>query len=111
MAFTNGIGGFASSSIIGANSRRYHGLLVASLEPPVERHLILSQLHETVVINGEETSLSSFSTGSYINTGYLFQASFELEPLPVFTYSFRDILIEKTVALVYGENTAVSITA
>lgn len=104
---TNGIGGFASSSIIGANSRRYHGLLVASLEPPVERHLILSQLHETVVINGEETSLSSFSTGSYINTGYLFQASFELEPLPVFTYSFRDILIEKTVALVYGENTAV----
>lgn len=104
---TNGIGGFASSTIIGANSRRYHGLLVASLEPPVARHLILSQLHETVVINGQVTSLSSFSTGNYINMGYLFQASFELDPLPVFTYSFRDILIEKTVALVYGENTVV----
>ena len=104
---TNGIGGFSSSTVIGASSRRYHGLLVASLEPPVERHLVLSQLHETVTLNGQEFSLSSFSTGNYINTGYLFQASFELDPLPVFTYAFADVLVEKTVSLVYGENTAV----
>jgi len=104
---TNGIGGFSSSTVIGANSRRYHGLLVASLEPPVERRLILSQLHETVVVNGREYSLSSFSTGNYINTGYLFQASFELDLLPVFTYVLGDIFIEKSVSLVYGENTAV----
>ncbi|HOJ79722.1 MAG TPA: amylo-alpha-1,6-glucosidase [Clostridiales bacterium] len=104
---TNGIGGFSSSTVIGASSRRYHGLLVASLEPPVERHLVLSQLHETVTLNGQEFSLSSFSTGNYINTGYLFQASFELDPLPVFTYAIADVLIEKTVSLVYGENTAV----
>lgn len=104
---TNGIGGFSSSTVIGANSRRYHGLLIASLEPPIERHLILSQLHETVVINGREISLSSFSTGNYINAGYLLQTSFELDPLPVFTYGFGDTLLEKTVSLVYGENTAV----
>ena len=104
---TNGIGGFSSSTVIGANSRRYHGLLVASLEPPVERRLILSQLHETVVVNGREYSLSSFSTGNYINMGYLFQASFELDLLPVFTYVLGDIFIEKSVSLVYGENTAV----
>jgi glycogen debranching enzyme len=104
---TNGIGGFSSSTVIGANSRRYHGLLVASLEPPAERHLVLSQLHETVVVNGHETSLSSFSTGNYINTGYLLQTCFELDPLPVFTYGSGDVLIEKTVSLVYGENTVV----
>jgi len=104
---TNGIGGFSSSTVIGANIRRYHGLLVASLEPPTERRLVLSQLHETIVVNGREYSLSSFSTGNYINTGYLLQSSFELDPLPAFTYVSGDILVEKTISLVYGENTAV----
>ena len=42
---TNGIGGFSCSSIIGANSRRYHGLLTASLNPPVERFLVLSSIN------------------------------------------------------------------
>ena len=42
---TNGIGGFASSTVINSNSRRYHGLLVAALNPPSARHLIVSGLH------------------------------------------------------------------
>ncbi len=104
---TNGIGGFASSTIIGGNARRYHGLLIASLNPPVERHLILSQLHETLVTDGSEYPLHSFSTGGYVNCGYLNQQSFELDPLPTFTYNIGDVIIEKTVSLVYGENTAV----
>lgn len=104
---TNGIGGFSSSTIIGANSRRYHGLLVASLDPPVERHLILSQLHETVLLDGSEYDLHSFSTGNYVKMGCFNQQSFELDPLPVFTYSFGDVLIEKTVSMIYGENTVV----
>ena len=41
---TNGLGGFASSTIIGINTRKYHGLLVAPLTPPARRHLILSKL-------------------------------------------------------------------
>ncbi len=104
---TNGIGGFASSTIIGGNSRRYHGLLVASLKPPVQRHLILSQLHETLSINGSEYPLHSFSTGGYVNKGFFHQQSFEQDPLPVYTYSIGDVIVEKTVSLVYGENTAV----
>jgi predicted glycogen debranching enzyme len=104
---TNGIGGFASSTITGGNSRRYHGLLVAALNPPVERHLILSQLHETLVTGGSEYTLHSFSTGGYVSRGFLHQQSFELDPLPVFTYSIGDVAVEKTVSLVYGENTAV----
>ncbi len=104
---TNGIGGFASSTITGGNSRRYHGLLVAALNPPVERHLILSQLHEVLCIDGSEYSLHSFSTGGYVKKGFLNQHSFEQDPLPVFTYNVGGVMVEKTVTLVYGENTAV----
>ena len=44
---TNGIGGYASSTIIGANTRKYHGLLIAPLIPPAKRMLILSKLDES----------------------------------------------------------------
>ena len=49
---TNGLGGFASSTITGANTRRYHGLLVAATKPPVGRVVMLSKLEETLVVNG-----------------------------------------------------------
>ena len=45
---TNGIGGFASSTIIGANTRKYHGLLVVPIIPPARRRLILSKLDESI---------------------------------------------------------------
>jgi predicted glycogen debranching enzyme len=102
---TNGIGGFSSSTVVGGNSRRYHGLLIASLKPPVQRHLILSQLHETVTAGGREYDLHSFSTGDYVKKGFNHLQSFELNPLPVFTYNIGDILIEKTITMVYGQNT------
>jgi hypothetical protein len=47
---TNGLGGFASSTIIGLNTRRYHGLLVAATKPPVGRMVLLSKLEETMFI-------------------------------------------------------------
>lgn len=102
---TNGIGGFASATITGANSRRYHGLLVASMKPPVRRQLVLSQLHETIVTGEREYKIHSFSTGNFVMQGCRYQRNFELNPLPVFTYSVRDILIEKTITMVYGKNT------
>ena len=49
---TNGLGGYASSSLAGANTRRYHGLLVAALNPPVGRAVLLSKLEETLEILG-----------------------------------------------------------
>ena len=102
---TNGIGGFASSTITGGNTRRYHGLLIAALKPPVQRHMILSQLHESVTLGGETYHLHSFSTGDFTMTGFHHLHSFELNPLPVFTYCIGDLIIEKTITLVYGENT------
>ena len=54
---TNGLGGFASSTIIGANTRRYHGLLVAPFMPPARRHLILSKIDESIEIDGKKYNL------------------------------------------------------
>lgn len=102
---TNGIGGFASSTITGGNTRRYHGLLVAALKPPVMRHLVLSQLHEAVMTGGSSYNLHSFSTGEFVMKGFHHLQSFELDPLPVFTYCMGDLMIEKTITMVYGENT------
>ena len=47
---TNGLGGYASSTIIGANTRRYHGLLIASLKPPTERRIFVSKVEERIII-------------------------------------------------------------
>jgi predicted glycogen debranching enzyme len=105
---TNGIGGFASSSIIGMNTRRYHGLLVAATKPPVGRTVLLSKLEEAVLLGGKRYELSANQYAGAIHPeGYLLLDSFRLDPFPVFTYRIEDVEIEKTVFLVHGENTVV----
>jgi len=63
---TNGLGGYASGTVCGANTRRYHGLLVAALEPPGQRTVLLSRLDETVIVGGEvyELGTNFWSSGS-----------------------------------------------
>lgn len=102
---TNGIGGYAASTITCGNTRRYHGLLVAALKPPVQRHLVLSQIHEAVITGGNTYNLHAFSTGDFIMKGFQQLQSFELDPLPVFTYCIGDLIIKKTITMIYGENT------
>ena len=104
---TNGIGGFSASTVIGANTRRYHGLLTASLKPPVQRHLILSNIHEAVEIQGRICSLHSFSTGDFEMKGFHHLQRAVFDGLPVFVYTIGDVMIEKTVSMVYGENTVI----
>ena len=105
---TNGIGGYASSTILGASTRRYHGLLMAAVKPPLGRILLLSKLEEFVCLAGKETPLS---TNIYPNTiypeGYKNLVQFSLNPSPAFDYSVDGISIKKTVFMVYGENTTV----
>lgn len=102
---TNGIGGFASSTIIGVNTRRYHGLLVASLKPPVNRHLIISKIDESITVGDETLDLFSYEATGFIMKGYHHMEGFEAEPLPKFIYRVGEVYIEKTVCMVYGENT------
>jgi predicted glycogen debranching enzyme len=105
---TNGIGGYASSTILGLNTRRYHGLLVAAIAPPGGRMVLLSKIEETVVLNGRRYELSTNRyPGAVHPSGYLFLSEFRLDPFPRFVFRVEDVEVEKRVFLVHGENTAV----
>ncbi|MGB7924495.1 MAG: amylo-alpha-1,6-glucosidase [Pyrinomonadaceae bacterium] len=106
---TNGLGGFASSTVIGLNTRRYHGLLIAATKPPVGRIMMLSKLEETLIIDGRRFDLSSNQYGGIIHPeGYKYQTGFRLDPFPVFTYEVEGVALEKSVFMVHGENTVVA---
>jgi predicted glycogen debranching enzyme len=105
---TNGIGGFASSTLPGINTRRYHGLLVAATKPPVGRLVLLSKLEETVVIDGDPFDLCSNQYQEVVHpTGFRYLKQFRLDPFPIFTFEVHGIRIEKAVFMVQGENTTV----
>jgi len=104
---TNGIGGFASSTIICANARRYHGLLIAALKPPAGRRLILSKIDESLIIEGKRHDLFSYKTPDYTMEGCRHLQRVSINPLPLFRYSAEDVFIEKKIGMVYGENTVV----
>ena len=102
---TNGIGGYASSTIIGANTRRYHGLLVAPVAPPAKRQVILSKLDETIEILGKKYDLYTNIGKEYISQGYKYLESFTKEILPIFKYKVQDTEITKNICMEYGKNT------
>ncbi len=105
---TNGLGGFASSTVIGLNTRRYHGLLTAATKPPVGRIVMLSKLEETVVLNGQRFELSANQYSGAIHPhGFQFLRRFRLDPFPVFTYQVEGLEIEKSVFMIHGENSTV----
>ncbi len=105
---TNGIGGFASSTIIDLNTRRYHGLLTAATKPPVGRFVLLSKLEETLVIGDVRCELSTNQyQGAIHPRGHLHLNSFRKDPFPIYSYRIDDLELEKSVFLVHGENTAV----
>src|SRR6266403_4605263 len=100
---TNGVGGFASSTIIGLNTRRYHGLLVAATQPPVARMLLLAKLEETLVLCGRRFDLSANRYPGVVQPqGYEYLKEFRLDPFPVFVYQVEALEIEKRVFMVYG---------
>jgi predicted glycogen debranching enzyme len=103
---TNGLGGYASATVSGANTRRYHGLLVAALEPPGARTVLLSRLDETVIVGGEVYELASnvWASGAVAPEGYRHLASFQPEPIPSWTYAVGLGKLVKRVACVPGQN-------
>lgn len=106
---TNGLGGFASSSILGMNTRRYHGLLMAATHPPVGRVLMLSKLEETVTVDGRRYEVSSNRYPGVLHPeGYRYLQEFRLDPFPVFVFDLDGVVLEKRVFMVAGENTTVT---
>jgi predicted glycogen debranching enzyme len=105
---TNGLGGYASSTVICANTRKYHGLLVASLTPPVKRTLLLAKVDERFETGGRTYNLAANQTVRGVEEfGFIHLQRFLLDEFPAFLYSFVDVFIEKTVFMIYGQNTTV----
>jgi len=107
---TNGIGGYSSSTIIGCNTRKYHGLLIESNPLTLERRVTLSLLNEVLILeeNGKEVSYN-LSTIQYLNKttpqGYKYLEEFSYEYFPTFIYRIKNVKIEKEIFMVHGENT------
>jgi predicted glycogen debranching enzyme len=104
---TNGIGGYASGTISDVLTRRYHGLLVAALKPPLDRKLLLTKLDETVDYGGESFNLFA---NHWVSTtdphGYWYIENFYLDgTIPVWNFAFADALLEKRIWMGQGENT------
>lgn len=105
---TNGLGGFASGTVGDANTRRYHGVLVAALSPPLGRTLTVAKLDVEVHYCERAYYLASneFVGGSIDPHGYQHIERFRLENgLPVWEYAFADAVLEKRLIMPHGENT------
>ena len=103
---TNGIGGWASSTITGAHTRRYYGLLVGALRPPVGRMVMLSKLDETIDLEGQRLEMTTnVYSGAIHPQGYRYLQHFSKNFFPAFTYEASGVRLQKTIAAVNGENT------
>ena len=106
---TNGIGGFASSTVSCANTRRYHGLLTAAMRPPLGRVTTLSKFEETILIDNEPYEISSNEyPGTVHPEGFQYLRSFRLDPFPIWIYEIDGIEIERRIFMVNGQNTTVA---
>ncbi len=109
---TNGIGGYASGTVSGATTRRYHGLLVAALAPPVRRTVLVAKVDETIDLRDGRGRLVELGTNEYADgtidpEGYRSLAGFRLDgSIPVWTFAVSGAVLEKAVWMPRGRNTA-----
>jgi predicted glycogen debranching enzyme len=105
---TNGLGGYASSTVLNTNTRKYHGLLVAALNPPVKRHLFLAKVNEEIKIGDRAYPLYSdeFRDTIYPD-GYKRQVGFSLDPLPTFYYASSGLYLKKRILMPYFRNAVI----
>jgi len=105
---TNGIGGFASGTVAGVLTRRYHGLLVAALKPPLGRTLLVAKLGELAEYDGQSYPLDTnrWAGGALDPQGYRLIERFRLEgATPVWGFACADAVLEKRVWMQQGANT------
>ena len=106
---TNGLGGYASTSITCTNTRRYHGLLVAATRPPTERSVLLAKLEDRLIVGSQHYELATncYESDTIYPHGYLLLTGFRLDPFPVATYRAGDYTLERSVFMLHDENTTV----
>ncbi|MCR5608776.1 MAG: glycogen debranching enzyme N-terminal domain-containing protein, partial [Lachnospiraceae bacterium] len=103
----NGLGGFSNISIIGNLSHVQSGYLVATLNPPVERINILSNIFDKVTLGDTVYDLSCQSKVDDDYEGFKYLESFELDSCAIYTYRILDTVIKKTICIEYGKNTVI----
>jgi len=109
---TNGLGSYASSTVLGINTRKYHGLLVAAFNPPVDRRVLLTRLDEEIQVNNKTYFLGAneLGSGGFQPEGYRYLSNFSLNPFPTYAYELdRKFRLEKTVFMPYEKNVTVVI--
>lgn len=107
---TNGIGGYASGTVLSIDTRRYHGLLIGAAAPPIGRTLLLSRVHESLSVQQGEDNYSlhsiEYHDGTVHPVGHIFIQQFQLHgTLPVWHYRCRDVEIEKAIWFEHSRNT------
>lgn len=102
---TNGLGTYAGSALSAANTRRYHGLLLASLQPPVKRTLLFSRLDETLSVNGRTHQLATnyWQSGAVHPQGFAYLESFSDLPVPTWVFNTDDGRLVKQVVMLQGQ--------
>jgi len=106
---TNGLGGYASSTVLGLNTRKYHGLLVAAFDPPVNRHVLLARLDEEISLNNQKFFFGANESSSGIQTeGFQVPNEFSLAPFPSYTYRVDPLFqFKKTIFMPHEKNASV----
>ncbi|MEZ4970660.1 MAG: amylo-alpha-1,6-glucosidase [Flavobacteriaceae bacterium] len=103
---TNGLGGYASGAINGANTRQYHGLLVAAFEPPTNRTVVVAKIEERILMDGQYHDIS---TNQYPKTvfpnGGRYLKDFDVDPTPTWLFAGHDWALRKNVQMISGSNT------
>jgi len=105
---TNGLGGYASSTVLGINTRKYHGLLVAAFNPPVDRRVLLTKLDEEICVGNRTypTGSNEFKHGVQPK-GYQFLSHFSLDPFPTYRYVAEGVQLQKTIFMPYEKNATI----
>ena len=106
---TNGLGGYAASTVLGLNTRKYHGLLVAALNPPGDRTVCLAKLDEDILVGNNIYRLGANEfCNAIFPQGYQFLKEFVISPFPKYTYILPIMKVKKTIFMPKGKN---SVTA
>lgn len=102
---TNGLGDYASSTIVNCHTRRYHGLLVANLQEPAGRHVLLSAYDETLALDGHDFNLACHKYPDLFHPrGHEYLDRVEGDAWPVFTYRVGGVTLTREVMMLHGRH-------
>ncbi|HEV2172258.1 MAG TPA: glycogen debranching enzyme N-terminal domain-containing protein, partial [Nitrospira sp.] len=102
---TNGRGGFSSGTVAGANTRRYHALLLTARKPPTERFVLVNQLEEWLDWDGVLFPLSTNCyRGAVYPNGYQSCTGFSTDPWPTWTFEYRGAIVQRELFNVRGRD-------